>query len=242
MADSGNTNSLQPGSSVLYRSRIEIGRILQGLADENASVFAYIAERDDDHLFISNIHSVHPDADNFVLSYGMHKTINGALFRHATLKFKANFRGGRISFLAQRPLDATFGGQPVVKFVFPQMLLHYYREYSRISVPGEAALRCIVDGPDDHLLEMKVIDISQDGMGCILHQEGNLLQKGMVLKNCRISLPNGKIVQADLMVRHSQPVTLKDGMIVYRTGVRFVQTPDEIKPLINQFIHIIDDQ
>lgn len=242
MAASENTLSQQTQSSVLYRSRIEIGRILQGLADEGAAVFAYVADREDEYLFISNIHSIHLDADSFALSYGTHKSTNGALFRQAALRFKANYRGGRISFMAQRPLDATFGGQPVIKFVFPKVLLHYYREYSRIGIPGEISLNCIADGPDGGQLVLKVIDISQDGMGCILHQQGNLLQKGMVLKNCRITLPGGKTALADLIVRHSQSVTLKDGTVGHRTGVRFVQTPDEIKPLVEQFVRILDEQ
>jgi c-di-GMP-binding flagellar brake protein YcgR len=242
MADLVTANPPQAANNVLYRSRIEIMRILQGLADEHTAVFAYIVDKEDEHLFISNIHSIHPDIDSFVLSYGPHKSINGALFRHSTLRFKANFRGGRVTFVAQRPLDATFGSQPVIKFLFPPVLLFHYREFTRISLPGEAALRCIVGESGEEQLDLKIIDISQDGMGCILHLGGNQLQKGMVLKNCRISLPNGKEVPADLMVRHSGSVTLKDGTIACRTGVRFVQTPAEIKPLIAQFIHILDDQ
>ncbi len=235
------TSAPLPSGGVLYRSRIEIARILQSLADENIPVFAYVVDKEDEHLFISGIHSIHAETDYFVISYGAYKMLNSALFRYPALRFKANYRGGRISFVAKRPLDATLSGQPVIKFTLPHVLLHYYREYTRINVPGNASLRCIAGEPDEEQLDLQVIDISQDGMGCILHMERNRLHKGMVLRNCRISLPNGKAINADLMVRHSHSVTLGDGTLAYRTGVRFVQTPQEIGPLIEQFVRVLDD-
>ncbi len=231
----------QSPSSVLYRSHIEIGRILQGMAGECIALFAYIVDRDDEQLFVSQIQSVHPDAGSFVVSYGPSKSLNGALFRQPALRFKANYRGGRISFVAQRPLDGTFGGQPVLRFAFPSALLHYYREHRRVSLPGEAALRCVAGAPGEPQLELRVVDISQDGMGCVLHREGGGLGKGAVLRDCRIFLPNGTTVAADLMVRHSAAATLKDGSVGWRTGVRFVQTPAEIRPLIDQFVRVLDD-
>jgi c-di-GMP-binding flagellar brake protein YcgR len=231
-----------PADSVLYRSRIEIARILEGLAQEGTAIFAYLVDKDDEQLFVSNVHSVHAESDYFGLSYGFHKSTNGAIFRQAALRFKAHYRGGRISFVAQRPLDATIGGQPVVKFAFPKALLHYYREYARTAVPDQLPLKCVVPLPGEPALDMQVTDISLDGMGCILHKRPKGIAQGTVLKDCRIPLPGGQVVSADLIVRHSTLVTLRDGTHAYRTGVRFVQTPDEIRPLIDQFVHILDLQ
>jgi c-di-GMP-binding flagellar brake protein YcgR len=199
-------------------------------------------DQDDELLFVSHIHSVHADLNFFGLSYGFHKSTNGAIFRHAALRFKANYRGGRISFVAQRPLDGTIGGQPVVKFAFPRALLHYYRDYARNVVPDHTPLNGLVPIPGGAPLEMQVTDISLDGLGCILHTRAQRLAEGTFLNGCRIALPDGKAVCVDFIVRHSTLVTLEGGVPACRTGVRFVQTPDEIRPLIDQFVLILDAQ
>lgn len=228
-------------NSVLYRSRIEIARILQTLANENIAVFTNIGDMDEEQIFVSHVLTVKPDDDYFVLAYSAEKTINSALFKRSALKLKANYQGARIAFVAYRPADTMFEGQPAIRFVFPRALLHYHREHKRIGIPREIALRCIVGEPGTQQMELRVVDISRDGMGCVLYKGGGRLEKGTVLKNCCIIMPNGEAISADLIVRHSMPSKQKDGTIAYRTGVRFVQTPEEIKPLIEQFIRHLED-
>jgi c-di-GMP-binding flagellar brake protein YcgR len=241
MANPDKTSPQKNSGSILYRSRIEIGRILQALTNEGIAVFANIGDSEEEQLFVSHVLSVKPDEDYFVLAYGAEKSINSALFRQAAIKLKANYQGARIAFVAYRPSDSMFDGRPAIRFVFPRALLHYHREHKRIGIPREVALRCLVGEAGIIQFELRVVDISHDGMGCVLYKGGSTLKKGTVLRNCRITQTNGKTIVADLIVRHSTPVKLRDGTMAYRTGVRFVQTPAEIKPLIDQFVRYLAD-
>lgn len=241
MANPGKIHPQEFSSSVLFCSRIEITRILQALVNENTAVFTSVGATDEEQLFVSHVLSVKPDDDCMVLAYSAEKTINSALFKNATLKLKANYQSAYIAFAGYKPADTVFEGQPAVQFAFPRALLQYHREYKRISIPREVALHCISGAEGKNKLEMKIVDISQEGMGCMLYHRASTLRKGTVLRNCHIDLPDGKFMVADLMVRHSTPTILPDGTCAYRTGFRFVQTPDEIKPLIEQFIRTLDD-
>jgi putative nucleotidyltransferase with HDIG domain len=223
----------------LYHSRIEIGRLLQSIANENIQLSADLGE---EQIFISRILSVNPDAGHFVLAFAEYKPSNSLLYKSPTLEFTANFHGAHLTFKVLQPIDTMYEGQPALQFLYPRaVLLHHRRQHKRIGIPKDISLNLIAGWGDLSPIEIKVVDISMDGFGCILYKEGSTLQPGSVLKGCLILLPNGKDVAVDLIVRHTSPFALKDGTVAYRTGVRFIQTPKEIEPLINHFVKHLDD-
>lgn len=238
-ADSSKPTQHPLPENVLYRSRIEIYRILQALAGERISLSAEIG---DYQLFVSHILSVDPAAGHFVIAYCANKSLNGTLFDLPVLEFTASYRGAQLVFQVSHPSDTQFDGRPAIQFAFPQsLILHHRREHPRIPVPADVSLRCVADEGNAISFEARITDISLDGMGGMLYDSGVMLTAGTVLKGCRIITPRGKAIVADLEVRYVTTITLPDGTPAHRAGVRFMQRPEQIEALIGMFVRDLDE-
>lgn len=231
----------QESRNVLHRSQMEIVRILQGLRSGEVAVYSDIGSADEEQLFISHILAIDVESEAMILSYSPDKSINNAVMRYPALKLRSNHQGARLAFMAYKPKHVIFKDQPAIQMQFPHSLLVYHREYARVRIPREAALKCRIRIGDGDLVEMSVADISLDGMGCLQYTGRDHVAVGTVLQDCRIFLTKGNSISADLMVRYTKPVFMKDGSVATRIGVRFVQRPEEIEALINHFTRILDD-
>lgn len=237
-ADPSKTSQRPLPENALYRSRIEIYRILQTLEEERSSLSAEIGNG---WVFLSHILSVDPAAGHFVIAYCANKSLNSALFELPVLEFTANHRGAQLVFQVSHPSDTQFNGLPAIQFAFPQsLILHHHREQPRIPAPADVSLRCVADEGNAISFEARVTDISLDGLGGMIYDGGIMLAAGMVLKGCRIITPGGEAIIADLEVRYTATVTLADGTLARRAGVRFMQRPEQIEALIGMFIRDLD--
>lgn len=238
MSAPANCGKARLPKNALYHSRIEIQRILQTLASEGIPVFAEIG---DEKLFVSQILSVDPATSCFTIAYCAEKSINSALFEQPSVKFSSNRDEALLEFEVAGASDTLCDGHPAIQFAFPRTLtLLHRREHPRIPVPVEASLRCIAEAGGFAPFESRIIDISHDGLGGLLYDRGINLKAGMVLKGCRIIIPGGKAIVADLGLRYITTVTLPDGTLANRAGLRFIQRPDEIAELVNFFIQNLD--
>lgn len=237
-ADSSRTPQHPLPENVLYRSRIEIYRILQALMNERSSLSAEIGNY---QQFVSHILSVEPATGHFAVAYCANKSLNRVLFDLPALEFTAGYRDAHLVFQVSAPSDAQFGGQPALQFAFPQSLILYHRrEHPRIPVPADVSLRCVADEEGVISFEARIIDISLDGMGGMLYDSSIMLTAGTMLKGCRIITPGGEAIIADLEVRYVATITLPDGTLAHRAGVRFIQRPEQIEALIGLFVRDLD--
>lgn len=226
--------------NLLFRSRLEICRIFQLLAQEQSPLSAEIGNGG--HSFASRILSVDSATGHFAIAYCAQKAINAMLLDSPTLELTATDRQGlHFTFEASAPEEIQVEGQPAIQFALPKaLLLHNQREHPRLPVPADLALRCIADAAGVIPFESHITDISHDGLGCLVYDPDIKLDTGTVLHGSRIILPNGGAVLADLEVRHIATTTLPDGTTAHRAGLRFVQRPDEIAKLVNLFIQNLD--
>ncbi|TAJ80696.1 MAG: flagellar brake protein [Gallionellaceae bacterium] len=229
-----------PPENVLYRSRIEICRILQDIAKSHSSLFA---ELDGGRTFVSRILFVDPRAGYFVVSYCANKSLNSKLLKTPSLKFTANYRDAHLIFEVANPGETRFDGQSAIQFALPNTLILYRRRESpRIPIPAEASLRCIADATGFVPFESHITDISHDGLGGIIYDRGIKLEPGSVLTACRIIIPGSKAIVADLLLRHISLTVLADGTLAHRAGFRLLQRPDELPELINFFAQNLDKE
>jgi len=237
-ADSTTHQAPVEQHNLLYRSRIEICKILQAACNEKSAVYTEVGE---EMFFVTQVLSVDSVSGQFVVSYGEDKATNNALFSLKSLLFNVNHQGAQLVFKASTPTDTVFETRPAIRFTMPDMLIVYHhRGHMRFRVSSDIALNLVVDQTSALPFEAKMIDISQDGIGFMSYDQGIKLKPGSVLTNCRIIIPGGEPVTVDLIVRHSTTITRKDGTLAIKTGVRFVQRPAEIKSLINIFVKVID--
>jgi len=230
-ADLCATSQRTPSGNVLYRSRTEVWRIFQFLVSDNCAVSAAIGNN---QFFVSHILSVNQDTGYFFVAYSANKSANSVLFGLPSLEFTANSHDGQLVFRVSSPTDTQFDGNPVIQFAFPQsVILNHRREQPRIRVPEDISLRCIADEGGVISFEARITDISLGGMGELLYSFDIFLETGTILRGCRIIMPGGKAIVADLEVRYAKTITLPGGTSINRAGVRFVQKPDGIEALID---------
>jgi c-di-GMP-binding flagellar brake protein YcgR len=230
---------MSPPENLLYRSHIEICRILQVLAQELSPISA---ELRNGHPFASHILSVDPETGRFTIAYSGHKLINTMVLESPAVEFTATDRQDlHFSFEASAPEETQFDGQPAIQFALPKsLLLHNRREHPRIPVRADVSLRCIADEAGVIPFESHVTDISHDGVGCLIYDPDINLETGTILRGCRIVLPNGDDVVADLELRHATTTVLADGSLAKSAGFRFFQKTDDLEKLVKQFMRELD--
>ena len=225
-------------NNLLFRSRIEICRLLEVLAEARCALSAQIKNH---HPFSSKLLAIDAATEHFVVAYSPHKTINSMVLNSPTVEFTANHKDQHYTFEGSAPEETRFENLPAIKFVLPKILLtHNRRERVRIPIPDNISLRCIADESGFIPFESHITDISHDGLGFLICNSDIVLEQGSILKGCRIILPNGDAVVVDLELRHATSVTLPDGTRANRAGLHFVQSSDEIKKLVNYFIQDLD--
>lgn len=222
-------------TGVLFRSRIEILRILQRLVRDRTVVSAQVG--DAEQLFLTRLLHVDTAGEFFIVSYSEERRANTALLEQLSVIFRASDKRGRIEFSAAAPAETVFGGDPAVRFALPRALVRsQLREHPRFTVPADASLRCIADSTGVAPFEARIVDISRGGMGGMIYDAGVRLPPGTVLRECKIMLAGSKPVIADLEVRYTVSVVQPDGSLAQRSGVRFLGEPRGIDALLSRFV------
>jgi len=229
---------LEAPSSALYRSRIEIARILDSISREGGTLSAEINE---EKFFMTQLMNVDEAADHVDFAFGPDKTTNRLVLKLRSLEFEANHQGTHITFEVAAPREAMRNGEPAIRYPLPHSLMQTQRrEHPRIPVPADVSVRCIADAGGIMPFEVRITDISLAGMGGMVYERGIQLTPGMILKGCRIMVPNHDAIVVDLEVRNSNQMTMLDGRPAARAGVRFVKRPRGIDKLIDRFVHDLD--
>ena len=238
MSDSAQGNKAKP-ENVLFRSRMEICRILQALAQEHSPISAEIKNG---QPFASRVLAADPVGGHFVIAYSVHKLINAMLLDSVTVEFTAtDHQGLHFTFVAVNPEESHSAGEPAIQFALPKtLLMHNRREHPRFPVPADVSLRCIADEAGFMSFESHITDISQEGMGCLIYDPEINLEAGTILRGCKVILPRGEAVVADLELRYASTVALPDGSLANSAGFRFYNKSDDLAKLINQFIQDLD--
>ncbi len=231
-------STISTPKSVLLRSRSEICGALRALAGEHCPIYTDLG---DDRLFVSQILAVDESAGHVLVEHGPEQALNAALLEKPALPFESSHQDARVVFKLSDPVDTELDGKPAFRFAVPATLI-FSREESqrrqspRIAVPARMYLHCIAKGPDGDWFTAKITDVSQEGLGGMVHGKNVNLQVGMVLKECYINLPGGVPIPVDLVVRNTKTVVQADGTQYHRTGMCFVERPAEIQQLIDLFL------
>ncbi len=227
-------------TGVLFRSHIEITRILRQLTRDRAVLSAELG--DPGQLFLTRLLHVDPGGEFFVLAYGDERQANIALLEQASVVFRAGDKRGYIEFAAAAPSETVFDGNPAVRFAIPRALVRSQRrEHPRFRVPSDASLRCIADSAGVAPFEARIVDVSRGGMGDMIYDPDVRLAPGTVLRGCKIMISGDKPIVADLEVRYTVSIVQADGRLAQRSGVKFLGEPKGIDALLNRFVIEFDE-
>jgi c-di-GMP-binding flagellar brake protein YcgR len=241
MADKQDGRAGEPhhGSELLYRSHIEIGRILDSLLNNKTTLLG--ESKGLGQPFMTRLLHVDPVRERFVVSAPEDAPAALQALKREPVNFVAHVDGSRVEFEVSAPASARHEGRPVLVYAFPAALARTQRrEHPRIPVPHDLPLRCIADNAGITPFEAEVTDISLAGFGAIVFNADIRLQPGTILRGCRIVLPGHNPVIVDAEVRYTVPVVRADGSLAHRSGVRFLSGSAYLQPLIDKFIEALE--
>ena len=228
------TSRLSLSGQILVRSGIEIGRILDSMVEDHATLSATLPT---DVMFLSQLLYVEQVKGYLRLAYSNHKPANSAALAQPTLTLRCNHRGSQFAFSAATPKPVVHDGQPCIQCALPAVMLamQQRRTASRISAPAQAPVTCDVR-MGTLSFEARVADISLEGIGVLLSEAAIPICAGTRLERARIRHPQHEPIEVDLEVRYVSRVKLPNGARASRIGCKIVSRPQELEELIRLFI------
>jgi c-di-GMP-binding flagellar brake protein YcgR len=228
------TSRLTVTGQLLVRSGIEIGRLLDAMLEERATLAADLPSQ---VMFLSHLLEVEPVKGYLRLAYGDYKAANGAALAVPRLTLRCNHRGAQFAFTAEAPQAVIRDGQPCIQCGMPSVMLaiQQRRNASRVAVPLEAPIDCDLRmGPQSFVA--RVVDVSLDGIGTLVSDPTIPLCAGTRIERARIRHPQHPPIEVDLEIRHVTRVRLPNGEQASRVGCKIVSSPAALEELIRLFI------
>jgi c-di-GMP-binding flagellar brake protein YcgR len=238
---------IEPGaadqSKYLIHSRLGIASILGTLHKAGSLVTAYFGSGND--FILTSIVAVKPEQNEVVMDYGADAAANQRALQARKITFVAAHERIKIQFVTASLRQVRFDGRDAFGMPLPAELLRLQRrEYFRIATPLTRPLKCViapqgapVRAPVRAPAEVTIVDISCGGIAIIDSSEPADLEAGMCFRNCRILLPDIGTVTADMLIKSTFEVTLKNGARHKHAGCEFVDMPERNRALIQRYIN-----
>ncbi|MBV1775474.1 PilZ domain-containing protein [Burkholderiaceae bacterium DAT-1] len=138
--------------------------------------------------------------------------------------------------LAQCTLDHGDGMYLLTAHLPSEVFRLQRRDFFRFSLTPAFPLSCFLHiGDDDY--EISLIDLSLGGIGILGYVPGVCLDAGTIYQRVRIELPDNAGIVADIEIRNSYEVTLKNGIRTIRTGARFINLPGTTQSVLQRYIN-----
>jgi c-di-GMP-binding flagellar brake protein YcgR len=221
-------------------SRREIISLLRSLQDKNQLV-SLLINGGKEAVVTSILHV--DDVDNTVIIDGAPTNLlNERIVESDNISFETVLDHIRILFFTEQIKRCTYDNLPALQFTLPDTMVRLQRrDFYRVSTPVINPIRCAVQMTDeDHkpttTVPVTLQNISAGGIAIV--DEKKLLDNtiGKVYKNCRIDLPGGSPVMADLEIRNSQELTFASGKSIRRLGCMFVNLPRPMLAAVQRYI------
>jgi c-di-GMP-binding flagellar brake protein YcgR len=147
----------------------------------------------------------------------------------------------KLQFTAELLETTEIAGEAIARVSLPKEVLRLQRrEYYRLTADTAHPLTCHLPTGYGDEVEVSLIDISVGGVGILGYAPGVPLEPSRVFHGTRIVLADTGTVVADLEIRTSFDVTLRNGIRSVRTGARFLHLPSAMQTLIQRYITRIE--
>jgi c-di-GMP-binding flagellar brake protein YcgR len=223
-------------------SRLEISSVLGALQKAGSLVTCYFGEGSD--FILTCIIRVDAEKGEVVLDYGADGATNLRALRSKGFTFVAAHERIKIQFSAETLRKTRFDNRDAFSIALPRTLLRLQRrEYYRIVIPLSQPLKCAIppqnDSPDAPEAAA-VADISCGGVALVGFNGEAKIEDGMYLRGCQIQLADEGAVTADLLIRSTFEVVLKNGNKQLHAGCQFVNMPERVRANIQRYINSME--
>jgi c-di-GMP-binding flagellar brake protein YcgR len=149
--------------------------------------------------------------------------------------FVAEFGGMQIEFTAADPQPSAHAPDSV-RVGFPRAVVtRQRRAHPRAQVPPDFPVSCAIPTGPAAVLQAEIMDISEGGIGLLVHEVSIVPAPGTRITGCSIASAAVGTVLVDLEVRHVRPVALASGARAQRWGCQFVDPSEKVRELIAKF-------
>ena len=235
-----NLNQSDDYSKYLLYSRTEILAVLRSLIQKAAMVTAHF-DQGNSYLLTSLI-GLSANNTEIFFDVSRDELMNRRALQANKLVFTTFIDKVKIQFTLEKLSSSQYEGYPAFVGTVPDKLLRLQRrEYFRLTIPLSApvSLQADLKREDGSAMELDVPlgDISGGGVGLIATTEqAAFLQRGDVLNDCKIRLPDEAALSVNLIVRNMLEVTTRSGTRQVRIGCEFVNVPPARLNVVQRYI------
>jgi c-di-GMP-binding flagellar brake protein YcgR len=223
-------------------SRLEICSVLGALQKAGSLVTAYFGSNND--FILTCIVRVDADENEVVLDCGADAAANLRALKASGITFVAAHEHIKIQFSADSLRKLRVDQRDAFGIPLPSALLRLQRrEYFRIVIPLSQPLKCAIPPQADAVNapeKATVADISCGGVALVGFSTPAGVESGMCLHGCQIQLPDAGVVTADLLIKSTFDVTLKNGSKHLHAGCEFINMPERARSNIQRYINAVE--
>ena len=194
--------------------------------------------------YISAVLAVTFDNEALILDANQDERLNERIVAAETITCNGRIEGVRMQFTVSQPQRFPHDGFEAIRCPLPDMLLRLQRrEFYRLHVPLSSPVSCAitlydVDGVR-RTVSVRVLDISNDGIGIVAPPEEAPLEQGKTYEDCVLTIPDAGSTSVTLITRNIYRVTSRSGRSGLRAGCQFVNLPQQIVTNIQRYMYKI---
>lgn len=227
-------------SKYLLYSRSEVLAVLRTLIQKGALITVHF-----DHgqsFLLTSMIALTPDNNAFILDLGSNAEMNRKALLAGKLIFTTVLDKVKVQFSLNQLSLTQSQNRPAFLGEIPENLLRLQRrEYFRLATPiaspiNLAATTRRADG-SALSIEIPLLDISGGGVGLMASPDlAESLERGDLLTDSKIDLPEEGLLIATLCVRNMFDVTTRSGSRYVRAGCEFVELPSPRLSMVQRYI------
>lgn len=213
-------------SQYLLHSKSEIVAVLRSLVQKGALITVYFDQGNS--FLLTSMIALNPDTQSFVLDLGSNEEMNGRALLAKKLILTTVVDKVKIQFSLSGLAATQYDGRGAFLGAIPEALLRLQRrEYFRLSTPiaNPIKLAATIRRADNSALQVNLplLDISGGGVGLMVAtDQAQLLERGEILNDCKLMLPDEGLLVTSLCVRNMFDVTTRSGTRYVRVGCEYV--------------------
>ncbi|MDR2165980.1 MAG: flagellar brake protein [Zoogloeaceae bacterium] len=224
-------------SQYLLYSKTEILAVLRSIIQKGT--LATVHFNHGKFFFLTTMIALLPGNTEFILDAGSDEEVNARAIEADELFFTVMVDKVKIQFRLKWLRRVDYQGRSAFAGAVPDTLLRLQRrEFFRLSTPVANPIHlCVTLGPGHQAIDIPLLDISGGGVGLMAPVNlDSLLQKGLLLEMCKITLPGEGLLVVDLCVRNLFDVTTRGGLRYVRVGCEFVRLPAARLSAVQRYI------
>ncbi len=219
-------------------SKADILAILRDIMQRNTLVTVYFDQGN--NFILTSILAVDSEKDEMVIDYGIDEKLNQKALSSKRITFVTSQNRIKIEFACGSIRKIHFEDDDAFVVNLPDTLIRIQRRnFFRVATPTINPLKCAIPLPIDYesdVAEVTLLDISCGGIAVIDHHPSVSFDPGTVFKNCQISLPDIGTIIANIQVKNTYEITLRNGLACKRAGCEFISLPANMFAMIQRYI------